>query len=41
MPRTLGGILGFVVTATLTVIVGTFVYNRFVAPAIAAVRKAA
>lgn len=41
MPRTLGGIFGFVLTATLTVVVGTFVYNRFVAPLIAQVRKAA
>ena len=41
MPMTFRGILGFVFTATLTVVVGTFVYNKFVAPMIAQVRKAA
>lgn len=41
MPRTLGGLIGFVIMATLTVVVGTFVYNRLVAPLIAQVKKAA
>lgn len=41
MPKSLGGLIGFVVMATLTVVVGSFVYNRFVAPAIASLRKAA
>lgn len=41
LPRTLGGLLGFALTATLTVMVGTFLYNRFVAPAIGALKKAA
>lgn len=31
-PRSLGGWLGFVITATLTVVVGTYVYNKVVAP---------
>ena len=34
MPRTLGGLLGFVIMATVTVVVGTFVYNRFLAPVV-------
>ena len=41
MPRTLGGLVGFVITATLTVIVGSFVYNRFVSPLLASFKKAA
>lgn len=41
MPRTLGGILGFVVASVVTVVVGNFVYGRFIAPAIAALKKAA
>lgn len=41
MPRTLGGLIGFAVTATLTVVVGNFIWNRFAAPLIASLRKAA
>ena len=41
MPRTLGGLIGFIVTATITVVVGTLVYNRLVAPVIAKFRAAA
>lgn len=41
MPRTLGGLFGFIITATITVVVGTMVYNRVVAPLIANFRKAA
>lgn len=41
MPKTFGGLLGFAITATITVVVGTFIYNRLVAPLIAQVRKAA
>lgn len=28
MPRTLGGIIGFIIMATVTVVVGSFVYSR-------------
>lgn len=41
MPKSLGGILMFVVMATITVVVGQFVYSRFVSPAIANLRKVA
>lgn len=41
MPRTLGGILGFIITATLTVVVGTYVYNKLVAPMIGRVMSKA
>ena len=41
MPRTFSGILGFAITATVTVIVGTFIYNKLVAPAVAKLRAAA
>ncbi len=41
MPRTLGGLFAFAITATLTVVVGTFIYNRVVAPLVAQIRKAA
>lgn len=41
MPRTLGGLVGFVVMATVTVVVGNFVWARFVGPMIASLRKAA
>lgn len=41
MPRTIGGLVGFAITATLTVIVGTFVYNKLVAPMLARLRQAA
>lgn len=32
MPSTLGGIFRFVLVATVTVIVGNYVYNKFFAP---------
>lgn len=41
MPRTLGGLFAFVVTATLIVIVGSFVYSRVVGPVLAKVTGAA
>lgn len=42
MPRTLGGLFMFAVTSTIIVIVGSFVYNRFVSPLVgAALKKAA
>ena len=41
MPRTLGGLLGFAITATVIVIVGTFIYNNVVTKAIAMVRSKA
>lgn len=41
MPKSLGGIVGFLITATLTVIVGTFVYNKLVAPIVAKMKAAA
>lgn len=41
IPRTLGGLLGFAITATLTVVVGNFIWSRFVAPMINSLRKAA
>lgn len=41
MPRTLGGLFGFVVSAVVIVMVGNFVYSRVVAPALARVQKAA
>jgi hypothetical protein len=42
MPRTLGGLVGFVVMATITVVVGNFVWSRFVGPLVSgALKKAA
>jgi len=41
MPRTLGGLVGFVVMAVVTVLVGNFVYSRFVAPLVGSVMKKA
>lgn len=41
MPRTLGGLFAFALTATLTVVVGNFIWNR-VSPIISgALKKAA
>lgn len=37
MPRTLTGLFWFAVTATLTVIVGTYIYNKVVGPTFAKV----
>jgi len=34
-------IIGFLFVATLTVVVGNFIYGRFVVPALAMYRKAA
>jgi hypothetical protein len=31
-PRTLGGIIGFVFVATVSFMVGSYIYGRFVAP---------
>ena len=41
MPKTLGGIVSFLVAATITVIVGTFVYNKLVSPLLAKMKQAA
>lgn len=41
MPKTFGGLVGFVITATVIVIVGSFVYNRVVSPALAKFKAAA
>jgi hypothetical protein len=41
MPRTLGGLVSFVIMATLTVVVGSYVYNKFVSPLIGSVMKKA
>jgi len=41
MPRSLGGILGFVVMATVTVVVGNYVYGKFVAPLVSGLMKKA
>jgi hypothetical protein len=41
MPKSLGGIFAFIVTATITVVVGSFVYNRFVAPLVGGLMKKA
>lgn len=41
MPKTIGGLFMFAVTATIIVVVGTFIYNNVVTRAIAAVKKAA
>lgn len=41
MPRTLGGLFGFVLTATITFVVGMYVYQRVVQPALARFQKAA
>jgi hypothetical protein len=41
MPRTLGGLFGFAIMATVTVVVGTYIYNKLVAPLISGVLKKA
>jgi hypothetical protein len=41
MPRTLGGLFGFIITATITVVVGTLVYNKVVIPVLARFKAAA
>lgn len=41
MPKSLGGLIGFAVMATVTVVVGTFIYNRMVSPLIAQIRSKA
>lgn len=41
MPRTLGGLLGFAIMATLTVVVGTFIYSKLVSPLVSSVLKKA
>lgn len=41
MPRTLGGLVGFVVVSTVTFIVGMYAYNKIVSPLLASVLKKA
>jgi hypothetical protein len=41
MPKSLGGLFAFAVTATIIVIVGSFIYSRVVSPLVAKVMQKA